>query len=250
MQEEQFTFCVCTYNSADTLDRCLASVRALSKNSPLLVVDHHSGDSTLEISKTYSAEILSEDTGLGRARQICLDHTRTDYLIFVDSDVQIIRRDFLSISERVLRSNREFGAIVGMAMGHRLTYGLPASLLALRRDDFCEGKVVPDYIDARETFFIQQRLDELGLKTYYLMDAIRHTSKYRKFKPEWEGANTRLLPSPAYKELPLALKVTILLSFNSASLRNIVYIPIFYSKFLRGFANPKPWLKLKRKGDT
>ncbi len=132
-----------------------------------------------------------------------------------------------------------------MALGHRFRYGLPASLLILRKNDFL-GKIVPDYIDARETFFIQKRLNKKNLLTFYADDSIIHRSQFRRFKPEWEGANTRILPDSNHKELLLALKVIVLLSLNSRNLKNIVYVPIFYLKFLHGFVKPAPWLRLNR----
>ncbi len=242
--ENEFTFCICTFNSSETLRGCLASIAKLSRNSQLLVVDHHSSDDTIEIAKSFGARIIFEDRGLGRARQICFDNTNTKFLVFVDSDVEILRSDFLELATRALE-DKKIGAVVGMAAGHKFAYGLPASLLVLRKSDF-EGRIVPDYIDARETFFIQKRLDQLKLKTSYIFGSIIHRSKYRRYKPEWEGANTRILPSSMIKELSFTLRVILLLTLNSRSVKNVLYLPIFYAKFFRGFANPSPWIRLRR----
>ena len=209
-----------------------------------MVVDHHSNDESVRIAQEFGAEIFSEAKGLGYARQLCFDLTNSEYIAFVDSDVEIVRNDFLDIATQAL-SQRQYGAVVGMALGHRFRYGLPASLLVLRKKDFL-GKIVPDYIDARETFFIQQHLEKEKLRIYYADDSIIHRSQFRKFKPEWEGANTRILPDSSHKELFLALKVIILLSLNSRNLKNVLYVPIFYLKFLHGFAKPAPWLRLNR----
>jgi glycosyltransferase involved in cell wall biosynthesis len=240
----QFTFCVCTYNSGQTLDDCLRSIRNLSNDSRLIVVDHNSQDDTLNQASRYSPEIHKETSGLGYARQLCIDLVDTNLLVFVDSDVQITRRDFLDVSSKVLADER-YGAVVGMAQGHRFAYGLPASLLVLRKSDFA-GKTIPDYIDARETYFIQRRLDDRQLRTFYVPEAMVHKSQFRRFKPEWEGANTRILPSSKPSELVYALKVIFLMSVNSRRVKNIAYVPIFYLKFLVGFTNPRAWLKLKR----
>ena len=235
---------MCTYNSAQTLVHCLESIRRVAPESRLLVVDHHSNDESVRIAQEFGAEIFSEAKGLGYARQLCFDLTNSEYIAFVDSDVEIVRNDFLDIATQAL-SQRQYGAVVGMALGHRFRYGLPASLLVLRKKDFL-GKIVPDYIDARETFFIQQHLEKEKLRIYYADDSIIHRSQFRKFKPEWEGANTRILPDSSHKELFLALKVIILLSLNSRNLKNVLYVPIFYLKFLHGFAKPAPWLRLNR----
>ena len=244
---DDFTACVCTFNSAKTLERSLRSIRRVAPRSRLIVVDHYSEDETTRIAKRFSAEVFSEARGLGHARQLCFDLTNTEYLVFVDSDVEIIRGDFLQIAKQILAKNSGCGAVVGMASGRRFRYGLPAGLLVLRKSDF-EGKFVPDYVDARETFFIQRRLRSLGLTVCYVHDSMIHRSQFRKFKPEWEGANTRLLPDSAPRQLLLALETIILLSLNSHSLKTIAYIPIFYLKFLRGFINPVPWIRLNRTG--
>ena len=240
----EFTFCVCTYNSAETLHNCLRSIRELSRDSCLIVVDHNSHDRTMEIASRYSAEIHQETKGLGFARQLCLDLADTRFIVFVDSDVEIRREDFLDVCSKILSIDR-YGAVVGVAQGHRFAFGLPASLLTLRKRDFT-GKIIPDYIDARETYFIQHRLDERHLDTFYVPHSIVHNSQFRRNKPEWEGANTRMLPSPTVRELAFALKVIILMSLNSQQVKNIVYVPIFYLKFLIGFATPSRWQRLKR----
>lgn len=242
---EKLTICVCTYNSAKTLQPCLASIRSILPESRLLVVDHCSEDETIQIAAKFSSEVLLETKGLGYARQLCFDKTKTEYIVFVDSDVEIVRADFIDIATGVLHKN-EYGAVVGMACEHRFQYGLPASLLVLRKRDFL-GKIIPDYIDARETFFIQRHLDSKKLGTHYVLDSMVHRSQFRKFKPEWEGANTRLLPESKLRELLFALKVILLLSLDSRSMKNIAYAPIFYVKFLRGFASPAAWLRMKRR---
>ena len=239
-----FSFCVCTYNSSKTITDCLRGIRSIARDAPIIVVDHESNDGTRDIVTRFNVELHTEARGLGYARQLCFGLAKTDFLVFVDSDVEVVRDDFLGLSARVLE-NRRLGAVVGMSIGHRFPYGLPASLLVLRTEDF-QGRVIPDYIDARETYFIQHRLDERRQATFYVRDAMIHRSQFRTFKPEWEGANTRILPGSKLKELAFAFKVIVLMSLNSRSSKNMAYVPIFYLKFLDGFANPAPWLKLDR----
>ncbi len=235
---------VCTYNSASTLEPSLASVRRALPGSRLVVIDHMSSDSTVEIAKRYGAEIHYESVSLGHARQLAFDMVRTDNFAFVDSDVQIMEPRFFTRAAELL-SDHGTGAVVGMAVGHRLSYGLPAGLLVLRKADF-GGKVIPDSIDARETYYIVRRLGELHLRTVYLADSMIHDSRFREFKPEWEGANTRIATGVHVPDLLFALKVVVMLSLNSRNAKNIVYIPVFYAKFLRGFIDPDRWKKLAR----
>ena len=162
MDDSDLTICVCTYNSAGTLEGCLSSVRRSAPECRLLVVDHGSTDSTREIAKRYGALLIIEHRGLGYARQLCFDSTNTEYLAFVDSDVEIRDNRFFKTGAKILTDQKR-GAIVGMAEGHRFAYGLPAGLLLLRKRDF-NGRVIPEYIDARETYFIEKRLSQLGLR--------------------------------------------------------------------------------------
>jgi glycosyltransferase involved in cell wall biosynthesis len=236
---------VCTYNSSATLEECLSGIERAAEGARLILIDHESSDGTVETAKLHDAYVLSESVSLGHARQMAFETADTEFMAFVDSDVEIVEPNFFRKAIEEL-GRKEVGAVVGMAAGHRLAYGLPASLLVLRSKDF-RGKVIPDYIDARETYFIQGRLDNLGLETVYLADAIIHRSQFRHNKPEWEGANTRLACGIKAGQLMFALKVMVLMSLNSKSLKNIAYVPVFYLKFLRGFANPSPWLKLERR---
>ena len=235
---------VCTYNSSSTLEGCLASIRRSLPSSRLVVIDHMSVDRTVDIAKRHGAELHFEGIGLGHARQLAFELASKKYLAFVDSDVEVVDKGFFGNAVQSLR-NPELGAVVGMAVGHRLTYGLPAGLLVLRTNDF-RGKIIPDSIDARETYYIVRRLKDRGLKTVYLADSMVHDSRFREFKPEWEGANTRIAGGVRVGELFFALKVIIMLSLNSRSIRNIVYVPIFYAKFLRGFIHPNRWRRLVR----
>ncbi|MGI0078735.1 MAG: glycosyltransferase family 2 protein [Nitrososphaerales archaeon] len=241
MADENLTFCVCAYNASRTLADCLGSIAKVASGSRIVVVDHHSEDDTARIAKTFGAEVVFESNGLGYARQLCFRLANTRFVVFVDADVEIVRQDFLSIGREVLRK-REFGAVVGLALGHRFAYGLPASLLMLRKADF-EGEVIPRNVEGRETHFIQRRLDALKLNTFYVYHAILHRSEQRKFMPEYQGAYTRLLPSPALKEIPFSLQVIALRALNSKNAKNILYVPIFFGKFLRGFANPERWVR-------
>ena len=241
MSTEDLTFCVCAYNASRTLTNCLRSITKAAPDSRVLVVDHQSEDDTAKIAKSFGAELFLENHGLGYARQLCFELANTPFVVFVDADVEILSQDFLSIGRKIL-GKREFGAVVGLAIGHRFAYGLPASLLMVCKADF-GGEVIPEHVEGRETHFIQRRLDSLKLKTYYVYHAILHHSEQREFMPEYQGAYTRLLPSPALKELSFSFEVIVLRALNSKNAKNILYVPIFFGKFLRGFANPERWVR-------
>ncbi len=241
---KRLTVCVCTYNSSRTLEACLKSIHQILLGARLIVMDHLSDDRTLEIARVFGAEIYSESVGLGYARQRCIELVKTDFLAFVDSDVEIIDENFFE--EALLElENPQVGAVIGMSQRTSLPYGLPAGLLVLRRNDL-QGQVIPSSVDARETYYLQSRLDELSLKVSYMPDAMIHRSEYRRYKPEWEGANTRVVCGLSVKELLYAFNVILLMSLNSRSARNSIYIPVFVLKFMKGFVNPEKWRHLKR----
>jgi glycosyltransferase involved in cell wall biosynthesis len=196
------------------------------------------------IAQSFGAETYLENVGLGYARQMGLDLIQTKFLSFVDSDVVITDLGFFRKSLQLFE-RPSVGAVVGMSRGHRFSYGLPAGLLVLRKSHFA-GKIIPSFIDARETYYLQARLDGQRLQTIYLPNAMVHSSGYRRFKPEWEGANTRLARNLSPRELLFGAKVILLLSLNSKSLRNLIYIPVFMLKFLRGFVQPEKWRRLTR----
>ncbi len=237
------TVFVCTYNSARTLERCLKSLGKGILRVRLVVIDHISTDETVKIARRFGAEVFVEELGLGYARQLAFDIVDTDFLAFVDSDVEVVEPRFFEKAITALMPP-DVGAVVGMAVGHRFAYGLPAGLLMLRSRDF-EGKIIPNQIDARETFYLQKQLNKRGLRTVYIADSMIHKSGFRKFKPEWEGANTRIACGLSLRQLRFVFKVFVLMSLNSRSIKNISYVPILYLKCLRGFVQPDRWRKLK-----
>lgn len=244
MLDSEITVCVCTYNSARTLRDCMSSLRIALPQARVLVVDHYSQDNTIEIAKEFGAELYSEREGLGAARQMCFDLTNTPLIAFLDSDVILTDTRFFNAASQLLNSP-SVGAVVGMSVGHGLAYGLPAGLLVLRTGDF-RGQIIPHEIDARETYYIQQRLTKLRLNTKYLANCMIHKSGYRELKPEWEGANTRLIKGLSPAELIFAFRIVVLLTFNNRSFKNILYIPVFYAKFMRGFLDFRAWRHIKR----
>jgi glycosyltransferase involved in cell wall biosynthesis len=236
---------VCTFNSASTLFDCLRSAREFLPVRRLIVVDHHSTDATVKIAEQFGAEIHEEDRGLGYSRMLALSLATTEQVVFLDSDVTIVDPGFFLRASRKLQTGR-IGAVVGMAMGHRFCYGLPFSLTVLPRK-WAATVDVPVQINARETFYFQERLRRDHLRVAYNLDAMLHRSGFRAHKAEWEGANTRLAAGWDPRQLLYAFAVILLIHMNSRSPRNIMYTPIFYAKFLRGFLHPIEWRVLDRR---
>ncbi|MCL4355140.1 MAG: glycosyltransferase family 2 protein [Thaumarchaeota archaeon] len=235
---------MCTRNSAATLERCLRSVFRSGHGIKMTIIDQSSVDDSVEIARRLGAEVVSHDVGLGYARQLAFDLCKTKYLAFVDSDEEIIQPRFFDFAIEVL-DHPTVGAVVGMSVGHRFAYGLPMGLLVLRTEDF-QGRVIPSSINAREEFYVRRKLRRMGLSSVFVSDVMVHRSQYRRYKPEWEGANTRVAAGVNVGQLVFTAQVVLLQSLNSRSPKNIVYAPLFYLKFLKGFVQPERWRILKQ----
>jgi len=78
---------ICAKNAELTLKLCLESVQ---KNKPaeIILVDDGSSDSTVEIARSYTDKVYSnEDKGLSHARQLGAEKASAEHIFYVDSDV-------------------------------------------------------------------------------------------------------------------------------------------------------------------
>jgi glycosyltransferase involved in cell wall biosynthesis len=229
-----------TYNSAADLADCLRAIRDKLPVHCLIVVDHHSTDGTVEIAQGFGARVVNEETGLGRATTLALELSDTDPVLFLDSDVILHRPDFYPRALDALRLPRT-GAVVGCAMGHRFLYGLPLGLTLLPRPWALRVRIPPEVL-GRETFYLQRALDADHLRVRYVLDAMEHRAAYRsRGWPEWQGAQSRYAAGWSLHQLVYSAMVIALLSMNSRQPRAILYAPIFFAKFLHGYARPAPF---------
>ena len=82
------------YNALPFLDETIGSILAQTyDNWELIIVDDCSTDASADVARSYaehdpriSLYESSENGGAGRARNLCLDHVRGDYVAFMDSD--------------------------------------------------------------------------------------------------------------------------------------------------------------------
>ena len=83
----------------------------------------------------------------------------------------------------------------------------------------------------------------------YVPEAMEHRGTYRGVRtwPEWQGAQTRLVAGVSAYELAYSFLVILLIHLNSRKLRNVLYTPVFWAKFLRGFADPERWRTIDRR---
>lgn len=235
-----------TFNSAASLEACLRSARASLPVERLLVVDRESTDETRTIALRFGAEFYPEDVGLGRATRLAIEKATSEYVVFLDSDVTVRRTDFCSLAIEKL-SDPRVAAVVGGASGHRFLYGLPLSLTVFRRS-WIADVAIPSEAQGRETYYIQRALRRGHRRVVYVPDAMEHRSVYRTRNwPEWQGAQTRLAAGMSARELVYSAMVILLIHMNSKRAKDLVYTPVFFGKFLRGFLSPARWRVMDRR---
>ena len=112
----QIDIVVLTRNSERVLKECLSSVYENVPVNNLIIVDSYSTDATLEIVKEFQEKhgniVLIQEKGTrGSARQKAINQVKTDWFMFVDSDVILCDNWFAKAKKR-MKDN--VGAIWGM----------------------------------------------------------------------------------------------------------------------------------------
>lgn len=112
----QIDIVVLTRNSERFLKQCLTSVYKNVPVNNLIIVDGYSTDATLEILRLFQEKhgnvVLIQEKGTrGSARQRAMSKVKTDWFMFVDSDV-ILRDRWFEKAKKQMKDN--VGAIWGM----------------------------------------------------------------------------------------------------------------------------------------
>ncbi len=107
---------IITKNSEHMLSECLKSVYKNVPVNRLIVVDGYSTDKTLEIVREFQKKhgniLMLQDRGTrATARQKGIDHVKTEWFMFVDSDA-VLCKDWFKKAEKHLGQN--VGAIWGI----------------------------------------------------------------------------------------------------------------------------------------
>ncbi len=247
LREEPVDVLTATFNSAERLEEVFRAVRAHVPVQRLIVIDRFSTDGTAEIARRCGAEVHSLELGVGAAYLRGLELATTEKVLFVDSDVVIVRPDFFVEANRLM-AEPGTGAVVGQAVGHRFLYGLPLSLTLVSRELALRAGMSLA-AQGQGTYALRQGIRRDHLRIRYVLDAMRHYSAYRQVRswPEWQGAQTRLVAGGHAGELLYSFIVVLLMHMNSRSPRNLAYTPIFWFKFLRGYIDPRRWRYLDRR---
>lgn len=104
------------YNSADTLQDSLSSVFSSSvKPFEVIVVDDSSTDKSTEIAKRFPVKLISleKNRGSGYARNVAVENSSGEILLFIDADV-MIKENTLGIIMNSFSNDTELDAIIGL----------------------------------------------------------------------------------------------------------------------------------------
>jgi glycosyltransferase involved in cell wall biosynthesis len=104
------------YNSADTLEDSLRSVFSSSvKPFEVIVVDDTSIDKGAEIAKQFPVKLISleKNHGSGYARNVAVDSSSGEILLFIDADV-MVKKNTLGIVMDSFSNDAELDAIIGL----------------------------------------------------------------------------------------------------------------------------------------
>ena len=90
------SFCIPTFNSSRTLEKCLKNILAQEYPSiELIIADNGSNDDTVKIAEKYTDKIYFDDGLLGSVRQTTIKHSKGKILAIFDSDIYIPHKKWL-----------------------------------------------------------------------------------------------------------------------------------------------------------
>lgn len=100
---------IVTYNDAERLERCLKSIQSCKDeiDHEVIVVDNGSTDRTPALLQSFPSLRVTRvafNLGIATARNIGIDHSRGNYLLFLDSDTEV-RPDCFANAVKALASD-------------------------------------------------------------------------------------------------------------------------------------------------
>lgn len=146
---------VTTLNNHATLDACLRSIRAQSyANIELIVVDNNSTDDTKTIAHWYTDRVYNKGPERSTQRNFGVHVARGDYVVIIDSDMELDRGVIAACVQRVQHEPEIKGVIIPE---ESFGIGFWAQCKRLERSFY----VGVDWIEAAR-FFEKVTYEELG----------------------------------------------------------------------------------------
>jgi glycosyltransferase involved in cell wall biosynthesis len=258
-----------TYNSVLHLQECIDSVRKSLPVNRVILVDHHSTDGTVELGRRNNCVIVSEDKGLGYARELSFRMAETPIFALVESDLIYHQTDWYELaksqfSERVgavvvyvprtgndpWKKYSDFWTKFTPLRGHQHGFTTGSTLL---RTVAVRGIKIPHELGGYEDGYIARALRRDGWTFKWIEVAGVHYADYPDYrKGRWYGANARILYKldPSFNRL-LWRQVTLPVKGALAALytldpRILAWtITLWFSTFV-GWARPEKYRVMRR----
>jgi len=116
---------IITYNNADKLDACLASVQWTDE---IIIVDAESQDATLDIARKYTEKIYTRawDNSYARQRNFGLTYCAGDWILQIDPDERMTEKLVKEIQATLKNPKKNYYWIPFLTyfLGHPLRHGL------------------------------------------------------------------------------------------------------------------------------
>lgn len=104
---------IVTWNTAKITQKCVQTINKFLDNPEIIVVDNGSKDNTVELlSKEKNVKIIKNNTNLGfsKANNIGLKHTTNEFILFMNSDIELIDDSINNLLE-YFQNNTNVGII-------------------------------------------------------------------------------------------------------------------------------------------
>ncbi len=102
-----------TWNTAQITKKCVNTINTFIPDQEIIVVDNGSEDNTVEVlTKIKNVKIVKNGTNLGfaKANNIGLKSATSDYIVFMNSDMELIDKSLLNLI-KFLKENKDIGII-------------------------------------------------------------------------------------------------------------------------------------------
>lgn len=187
----------------------------------IIVVDRYSTDGTIDTAKRYNCKIIYDDISLGSARMKGIKEAKTDWFIFIDSDIYITPSWFHAILDyrnKLQRAGMIFGYTLSMHPKQRKLIEWKTKT-GIGRTNFSQLKkgqrgythntlilrellldIDISDINAWEDWVITQHIISKGYNVYRIPIYVEHNDWHHlnqdgSFKTAWNGAGIRKVAS-------------------------------------------------------
>ena len=119
----KFSIIIVSWNTAQITKKCVDTINQYLSGSEIIVVDNASTDDTIKIlSQTNNIKLINNHSNLGfaKANNIGLEQATSEYVIFMNSDIELVDNSLLDMIE-YLKSHKEIGLIGPKFLNPNLT---------------------------------------------------------------------------------------------------------------------------------